>query len=429
MAEDNQKNKCICMMTDWFPTASNPYRGVFFKEQAFAMSQTFDFLVLHYTESQSGMPFVYFFKKLFHKQYSIEKVKEEKNIIEYNLNIELPVYLQLCDAIHNFYVKKIKKCEVAGVGKYVSKSYIKAKEKILRKALENVKQYNIDLLYCVSAQTESNTVRCASKILDKPYVVAEHGPFPWPGTTLKDINYRAIEKADGFLAISYDKIRQILIQGIKLSNIMYVGNLVDEERFSLTKGGEGIKTFIVVAANSYFKNLSFMIEVFERLIVLSDIPFKLMLVGYAANKGYSKDVKLFEKAILKTGFSQYVELIPEIPHEQIHELFERADAFIMTSIQEGMPVSALEAACCGLPIFSTKCGGVEDFVTEESGRIYNLTDAEGFAWGLLEYLENKISFQPETIRKEIVGRFGRDAFIGNMKKAFMEAINNYEKVL
>ncbi len=421
MSVDNQKNKCICMMTDWYPTKDNPYRGVFFKEQAFAMSEDFDFLVLHYSESRKGLPII--------KQYTLEKVKEEKNTIEYNLHIELPSYVILYDILHNFYVKKIKKQQHIGIGKYVSKAYVRAKEKALKKAFDELTHHEIDVLYCVSAQTESNTVSSVSGILNKPYMVAEHGPFPWPGTVLKDIDYKAIENANGFLAISYDKIRQILIQNIKLPPTTYVGNMVDEESFALTQGGQGIKTFIVVAANSFYKNMSLMIRIFELLMKLTNIPFKLMLVGYGANKGYSENADAFEKNIRSTSFAKYVEFIPEIAHERIHELYERADAFVMTSIQEGMPVSALEAACCGLPIFSTMCGGVEDVVTEETGRIYRINDSESFAYGLKEFLENKISFEPEIIRNYIVEKFGKAAFIGNMKKAFTEAINNYEKVL
>ena len=70
-----------------------------------------------------------------------------------------------------------------------------------------------------------------------------------------------------------------------------------------------------------------------------------MIVGYAANKGYSQNVEQLEDAIRNSAFARNAELIPEISHDRIHELYARADAFIMTSIQEGQPVSAMEAGC------------------------------------------------------------------------------------
>jgi glycosyltransferase involved in cell wall biosynthesis len=94
----------------------------------------------------------------------------------------------------------------------------------------------------------------------------------------------------------------------------------------------------------------------------------------------------------------------------------------MTSVQEGMPVSALEAACCGLPIFSTRCGGVEDYVDDSMGRIHGIVDAEGFAQSLKAYLEGELVYDPAHIRQSVVSRFGRAAFTDNMSAVFNSVI-------
>ena len=74
-------------------------------------------------------------------------------------------------------------------------------------------------------------------------------------------------------------------------------------------------------------------------------------------------------------------------------------------------------------MFSTRCGGVEDYVDEKMGRIYNVTDYTGMANGLKDYIEGTIQFDSDYIRKMIVGRFGRAAFMNN----FVGAINNVVK--
>ena len=94
----------------------------------------------------------------------------------------------------------------------------------------------------------------------------------------------------------------------------------------------------------------------------------------------------------------------------------------MTSIQEGQPVSAMEAGCCGLPIFSTMCGGVEDYVTEDIGRIYPIMDCEGFAAGLKDFLEGKIQFDNRHIRETVVGKFGKRAFVENFTRVLQDVI-------
>ena len=141
-------------------------------------------------------------------------------------------------------------------------------------------------------------------------------------------------------------------------------------------------------------------------------------MGYAANKGYSKEIGVLEKTFEASDFANCVEMIPAVEHSRMQEIYQLADAFVMTSIQEGMPVSALEAGCCGLPIFATHCGGVEDFVTDQIGRIYGVLDVEKFAQGLCDFLDGRIVFDSEYIRKSIIEKFGKEAFIKNMVYAF-----------
>jgi len=141
------------------------------------------------------------------------------------------------------------------------------------------------------------------------------------------------------------------------------------------------------------------------------------------NKGYSTDPASIEGKVKNSKFAHYAELIPEIAHSQIHELYGRSDAFIMTSIQEGQPVSALEAGCCGLPIFSTICGGVEDYVTDDIGRLFKVSDSESFAESLKDFLEDRISFDNQKIRDTIISRYGKKAFVDNFATCINAAIN------
>ena len=209
-----------------------------------------------------------------------------------------------------------------------------------------------------------------------------------------------------------------------MPKINYIGNLIDEERLFARERHNQVKTFVIVAAHSFYKNYDLFIAVMNRLTEITAIPFKVMIVGYGANKGYSKNVEEFEYTIEKTKFADKTEMIPYVPHEKIGEVLNRADVFVMTSIQEGQPVSAMEAACCGLPIFSTRCGGVEDYVDDKMGRIYDIMDCEGLANGLKDYLEGKMFFDSKSIRKTIVCRFGKKFFIDKFVNVFNEVIDD-----
>ncbi len=407
----NKMNKTICLVTNWYPTKENPYQGVFFKEQAFAVSEKYDFVVLKYVE------------RIKHRRsLTVVYDNQERNTREYTAIVRIPFYVIVADVWHDFYVKKILQKPIEGVGKYISVSHMRFRSRILHRIFRDYIADEIDLLYCVDAQNEAAVLGTISRLLGKPYIVSEHAPVPWPGTVLDDANKEAIEKADAFLAISNDKIRQLKLLNVQLPSTKYIGNMVDETQFTINRKNEEnhIKTFIIVAAHSYYKNYDMFIDVMNRLKEITDIPFKVIIVGYGANKGYSKDIAKFEDKINKSRFADNVEMIPEVCHSDMGKVLNKADAFVMTSIQEGQPVSAMEAACCGLPIFSTKCGGVEDYVDEKMGRIYNIVDSEGMAHGLKDYLEGREVYNRDYIREQVVKRFGMRVF----KKNFEDVMNS-----
>lgn len=392
------QKKVICLITNWYPTQNNPFQGIFFREQALALKDYFDFLVIHYKYNYS----------LIRNKSNVISCGEESNIKEFQITFTLPTlanYIKRKISPNSFDLKQqINTCFVNAFKKQISNPF--------------------DILYCISAQREAGYIKMIADAFHKPYVVSEHGPVPWLGTSVSKQDKEGIECADLLLAISYDKLRQIMMQDIKLPPFVYIGNMVDESQFVYRPSGNDTKTFIVTGAHVFYKNYEMLINIINKLTHLTQVPFKLMIVGYNANKGYSSDAASLEKAIAESEFAENVKMIPSVEHNKINELYNRADAFIMTSIQEGMPVSALEAGCCGLPIFSTRCGGVEDYVTEQIGRIYGILDEDSFALGLCEFLEGKIWFDPEYIRKNIIEKFGKKAFIQNMVHAFNNVIGD-----
>lgn len=410
--------KTICLVTNWYPSKENPYIGVFFKEQAFALRDEYRFIVVHYEESAG---------RLFAKSRT-ELVNEEQNTIEYKISVKIPVFLLLYDLIHGFVTRYIRKTRVEGVGEFVSGKRKAFTEKHLCGGFAKNISQEIDAFYCVDAQKEAFWLKCLADHYQKPYMIGEHAPVPWPGTVLSDLNKDAIEKADVFLAIGVDKIRQLMMLNLRLPPIQYIGNLINEDQFQLAPfRGDHIKSLMIVAANSFYKNYDMFIRVMEKLKAITDVPFKVYIVGYSANKGYSRNVKELEDRVSNSAIADITKMIPAVPHEKLGDLYHKADVFVMTSVQEGQPVSAMEAACCGLPVFSTRCGGVEDYVDESVGRIYGITDVEGMAQGLKAYLEGDISFSPEKIRETVVRQFGKKAFVNHFNLAFETAVRERKR--
>lgn len=382
------RKKKICLVTNWYPTESNPFQGLFFREQAIALSEFFDFVVLHYEYS-------------WEKKREIVELHFEKR--EYNITEYTSI---ICGSYNN---RKRHRFRLSDI------SY---DEWLFARVCKLLSSENIDVFYAVCGQNDAIEVARYAKYFNKPYIISEHGPFPWVGTIIQEEKRKAIENAELFFAISNDKIRQILMQDIKLSKIWYVGNMVDDSMFKLRQSRNDVKTFITVGANVFYKNYEMLIKTFSKLVRITDVPFKLIVLGYQANKGYSQDSKELENKLNASEFARCIEMIPYVSHDEMPEMFAQADAFVMTSIQEGQPVSALEAGCCGLPIFATRCGGIEDYVDDSIGRTVGILESDILASFLKGYLEEEITFEPEVIREKIVSKFGRQQFVNNMVAAF-----------
>ena len=87
----------------------------------------------------------------------------------------------------------------------------------------------------------------------------------------------------------------------------------------------------------------------------------------------------------------------------VPELMSTADAYVMSSAWEGMPVVLLEAAAAGLPIVATSVGGNPEVVCDgESGFLVPPRDPAALAGAML-----RLSAVPETQRRAM-GERGRE---------------------
>lgn len=406
------KRKKILVVALGYPTKENPFEGSFFKEQVDLLSTRYECSVLVYKECTNGI--------LISPKICYNEQEYTRGVKQYYPTVFITAFRRGLEYIGSMYKKKT--CNENAVGIYRADSYIKFRKKQIRKIITHL-NLSFDIVYCISAQGSVFQASIIAESRKKPLVVSEHRPYPHPGWSTIDVEKEAIENADCFFAIGKDKIRQIMLQDIKPKRIAYIGNMVDEDVFSINPIEHDYPTLVIVGAYSYFKNYEMFIESINILANITDKYFKVIVAGYGANKGYAKNETLLEKKIKESHFSDRVELIKEIPRDLMCKLYNRADALVITSIQEGQPMVALEAACCGLPIFSTRCGGVEDYVTNDIGRIVDITDSEGMANNLSDFIEGRIIFDKENIRKTVVDLFGKEAFMNKIGYEFERLMN------
>lgn len=79
-----------------------------------------------------------------------------------------------------------------------------------------------------------------------------------------------------------------------------------------------------------------------------------------------------------------VELLGWQDQDQVASELARADVFLLPSLSEGISNSALEALAAGLPVVSTRCGGMEEVLDgPDTGILLDVGDVEAMAEALV----------------------------------------------
>lgn len=100
------------------------------------------------------------------------------------------------------------------------------------------------------------------------------------------------------------------------------------------------------------KGIHYLLEVFSNL----NLPeAELLLVGKV-----EAEIKPF---IFKYSTTS-IKFITPLPQQQLAELFNQCDAFVICSIEEGMAMVQTQAMACGLPLICTSNTGGDDLITD-----------------------------------------------------------------
>ena len=71
----------------------------------------------------------------------------------------------------------------------------------------------------------------------------------------------------------------------------------------------------------------------------------------------------------------------------IPKLYKQTDCWLLPSTLEGFGMPGIEAAACGCPVVSTRCGGPEDYIKDgHNGFLVNVGDAQAMAEKIVQVL-------------------------------------------
>jgi glycosyltransferase involved in cell wall biosynthesis len=145
--------------------------------------------------------------------------------------------------------------------------------------------------------------------------------------------------------------------GVPAEHIQVIPCGVDIDRFRPAGPRATPPHLLCVARQVPVKNLGLLLEACADLRT-RDVAFRAVLVG----DGKSREE--LQRLRTQLGLEEVVAMVGPAEQAAVLGWWQRASVAVLTSEREGMPVSLMEAAACGVPAVAPAVGGIPELVED-----------------------------------------------------------------
>lgn len=196
------------------------------------------------------------------------------------------------------------------------------------------------------------------------------------------------------LTISNNTRQRLIRSGLKAENVTVLYNGIDTEHWRRSKATPVLKDELQLSENdllvgtvariTYDKDLPTFFEVARK--VTKQMPnVKFVIVG----DGNGNELQLAKKDVACRGLEKVIFFTGH--RSDLIDVYASFDLFLMTSLTEGLPNTALEAMAMEVPVVSTSVGGIPELVIqEENGLLCQVGDTTNLSEAIISMLQ-----QPE----------------------------------
>lgn len=366
----------VLVIPSWYQSSFNRLSGVFFKDQAVALSEKVE---------KVGViaPVLISIKEVFRtKIFSFrEECNKTASIREHILPIlAFPFWKSLNRVLQFRYGKKM--------------------------LIRYIQEFGMPDILHLQSSLAGELALWMKKKYDVPFVVTEH----WSGFLQNKASQSELMLAREVFHNSKHNIAVSSYFAKQLRNLFeeefqVIPNTVEVDFFKIGANKFNQFTFLQVARLDENKNQEMLIKAFSHFDDKPDV--RLKIVG----KGEKRVESHLKELIKSLGLSDKVELCGSFSREEVRNIMQKSHCLVMSSQIETFGVVAIEAMACGIPVVSTKCGGPEDIINTKTGLLCEINE-EAISEAMQEALTR--SWDSSYIRHYAESNFSKASFVENI---------------
>ena len=274
-----------------------------------------------------------------------------------------------------------------------------------------------------------------AKIYAKPFVLTQHNTFIEYNNMFNEVERlndltvgkQNLRDADRIIAVSDATKDYVLSLGAKPKKVKVLHNGVDLVKFRPRAGKrmevriklnipESAIVVLTVRRLVYKNGVDTLIE--GANIAIKKHPRIVFLV---VGKGPDSDsVKL---RIAQLGIEDNFKLAGFVNDEDLPSYYNTGDLFVLPSKSgEGLPLVALEAMACALPVVATDVGGIREVLKEDYGKLVPPNQPELLAEAILDFIDQDFSKRKLELRAMMEEKFSWDTNVERLIKIYEELI-------
>ena len=214
---------------------------------------------------------------------------------------------------------------------------------------------------------------------------------------LRSYEKRLMRRSDALVAVSlYTRNELTELYDIDEEKIHVIYNGVDTKKFKPTRNRVGLRLelgleeeqriILCVGRLYYRKGITILLKSIPEVVQkFRDAKFVI------SGKGFKKNEEYLRKLAEKLKIEKYVAFLGYVPDEKLPDLYAASDIFVLPALYENFPFAILEAQSTGLPVISTKVGGIPEFLTDnKNGLLVDPGDSKQLAQRIMVLLGDPV---------------------------------------